>query len=111
MESDLLIKHCVPCEGGVLPLSNGKLKTFLAKISGWDLIEEKKITKEFKFKGFGEAMDFVKKVAALAEEENHHPNIHIYYNRVKLDLSTHTISGLSENDFIMAAKIDELKKR
>lgn len=74
----------------------------------WEVMENKKIRHEFKFKNFSEAIKFVNKVADLAEQENHHPNIHIYYNRVVIDLTTHNIKGLSENDFIMAAKIENL---
>lgn len=72
----------------------------------WEVIEGKKIRHEFKFADFSSAMKFVNKVADLAESENHHPNIHIYYKRVVIDLTTHSVGGLSENDFIMAAKIE-----
>lgn len=74
----------------------------------WEVIEGKKIRHEFKFKDFAESMAFVNKVADLAEQEGHHPNIHIYYSKVVIDLTTHNIKGLSENDFIMAAKIEEI---
>ena len=75
----------------------------------WEVIEGRKIRHEFKFKSFQESMEFVNRVADLAEQENHHPNIHIYYSRVVIDLTTHSIKGLSENDFIMAAKIEDLQ--
>ncbi|MEK7089166.1 MAG: 4a-hydroxytetrahydrobiopterin dehydratase [Patescibacteria group bacterium] len=104
---DLLNKKCMPCEGGVKPLSKADAEDYLDEISGWTLDEKaQKISKEFKFKDFIEAIDFVGRVADVAEEEGHHPDIHIFYNKVLLELSTHSIGGLSENDFILAAKID-----
>ena len=102
-------KKCVACEGGVPPLSETEIKTYLSQIKeGWEAIDSKKIQKEFKFKDFKEAMEFVNKIAVVAEEEGHHPDIYIIYNKVKIKLSTHAIGGLSENDFILAAKIDTL---
>ena len=104
----LLKKKCVPCEKkGIKPFDHAQAEDYLAQISGWMLDENgKKISKEFKFKDFIGAINFVERVADLAEMEGHHPNIHVYYNKVVLELSTHAIGGLSENDFIMAAKID-----
>ena len=82
---------------------------YMSQVLGWELIEDgKKIAKEFKFKDFKEAMSFINKVAELAENEGHHPDIHIFYNRVCFELWTHAIQGLSENDFIMAAKINNI---
>lgn len=80
----------------------------LGQISGWSL-SGKWIIKEFQFKNFVEAMKFVNRVADLAEEEGHHPDIHIHYNKVRFDIWTHAIDGLSENDFILATKIDALE--
>ena len=74
----------------------------------WRVVDNKKITREFKFVNFRHAMDFVKNVADLAEDEGHHPDMHIFYSRVVIELSTHAINGLSENDFILAYKIDQL---
>ncbi len=107
---DLTQKKCVPCEGGVPPIRGDALKEYLAQVpSGWEVMEEEeKIRKEFKFKDFKEAIDFVVKVAKLAEEEGHHPDIFIFYSRVIIELWTHAIGGLSENDFIMAAKIGKV---
>ena len=104
---DLLKKKCVPCEGGVGPLSRANAQGYLDKVSGW-VMDEKgiKISKEFKFKDFIGAINFVERVADIAEIEDHHPDIHIHYNKVLLELWTHAIGGLSENDFIVAAKID-----
>ena len=104
---DLLKKKCVPCEGGAKPLIRSEAEDYLAEVSGWVLDQDaKKISKEFKFKDFIGAINFVERVADVAEMEGHHPDIHIHYNKVLLELSTHAIGGLSENDFIVAAKID-----
>src|SRR3989344_6502372 len=101
---DLLNKTCIPCEGGTKPLSREDAQDYTDEVFGWALSEDgKKIFKEYKFKDFVEAIDFVSRVADVAEEEGHHPDIHIFYNKVLLELSTHAIGGLSENDFILAA--------
>lgn len=106
--SDLTAKKCVPCEGGVPPLSAEQARGLLSHVSGWQLSDGKMISREFKFKDFKGAMWFVNRVAEVAESEGHHPDIFISYNQVRLTLSTHAIGGLSENDFILAAKIDRL---
>ncbi len=104
-------KKCVPCEGGVPPLSDAEIKNYLAQLkTDWEVVEAKKIKKQFKFKNFKEAMHFINKVAELAESENHHPDMHIYYNRVIIELWTHAAGGLSENDFILAAKVELINK-
>ena len=117
---DLTKKHCVPCEGGMPPLPEEKENEMLKLIqhdpsassgqAGWILVRDgtHKITKQFKFKDFKKAMGFVNKIADLAESEGHHPDIKIVYNKVSLDLFTHVVGGLSENDFIMAAKINKI---
>lgn len=89
-------------------LGTHEVQRYMAGILGWQLEEDKLIKKEFRFKDFAGAMAFVNKAAALAENEGHHPTILILYNKVRITLSTHAASGLSENDFIMAAKIDRL---
>ncbi len=109
-------KKCVACEGGVPPLGEKEIKEYLGQVeSGWEVINPsttlgagKKIQKEFKLKDFKKAMEFVNKVAVIAEGEGHHPDIHIFYNLVKIELWTHAIGGLSENDFILAAKIGKI---
>ncbi len=108
---DLTQKKCVPCEGGASPLIAEEIKPLLDQSRGWSLVRLEKIFKEFKFKDFKEAMLFVNRVGSLAEEEGHHPDFAILYNRVILNLTTHSIGGLSENDFIMAAKIDKLLEK
>lgn len=103
-------KNCIACEGGVKPLSKSDAERLLLEIEGWTLdTKGKNISREFQFKDFDKAMDFVNSVADYAEQEGHHPDITILYNKVQLKLSTHAIKGLSENDFILAAKIDAIR--
>ncbi|MBA3724728.1 MAG: 4a-hydroxytetrahydrobiopterin dehydratase [Candidatus Levybacteria bacterium] len=106
---DLKQKKCVPCEGGVKPLTPDEYGAFLrTELTGWQDVDAKMIEKEYKFKDFKEALDFVNKVGLLAESEGHHPDINLHgWNNVTLTLSTHAIGGLSENDFILASKIDQ----
>ena len=106
---DLASKKCIPCEGGTKPFGPEEIKNYIKEVPGWLVFNFTKLNKEFKFKDFKEAMLFVNKIAALAEEEGHHPDIAISYNKVRIDLTTHAIGGLSENDFILAAKIDNLR--
>jgi 4a-hydroxytetrahydrobiopterin dehydratase len=100
-------KHCVPCEGGTQPLPQREAQAYHKEIPEWTL-HHKSLERELKFKDFKEAMSFINKVADVAEEEGHHPDIYVFYSRVRLQLSTHAIGGLSVNDFILAAKIDRL---
>lgn len=104
---DLTGKKCVPCEGNIPPLTRNEIATFKKEISSYWQVADK-VTREFLFVNYKHTMDFVNKVADLAEEEGHHPDLHVYYSRVVVELWTHAINGLSENDFIMAAKIDRL---
>lgn len=109
MNTSLSKRHCVPCEGGAKPLTPDEYGAFLRTLSGWADVDETKIEKTFKFKDFKEALEFVNKVGEIAEEEQHHPNIYLFgWNKVKITLTTHAINGLSENDFILAAKIEEI---
>ncbi len=109
MKLNLLNKKCAPCEGGVNPLSSAEAEKYLAETPGWEIVSGgKKIKKEFKFKNFKEAMSFVDKAANIAENEGHHPDIHIFYSKVLIEFWTHSIGGLSENDFIAAAKINAI---
>ncbi len=106
---NLVEKTCVPCEGGVEPFNKKEADKYMAEISGWSLDNKvRQISKEYKFKDHTKAMNFIKNVSAIAETEGHHPDMHIFYNKVLLELSTHSINGLSENDFIIAAKIDAM---
>ena len=107
--SDILKKHCIPCEGGAAPLSRQAAEELGREIPTWSISENaRSIFCDFLFEDFKEAIQFVNKVAELAEQEGHHPDITISWNKVRLVLSTHSIGGLSENDFILAAKIDNI---
>jgi len=106
---DLSSKHCLPCEGGVSPLSKETAKGLLSKVSEWKMnAEATLITRRFAFKNFYKTMAFVNAIAWIANQENHHPDMEVGYNYCVVKFSTHAIKGLSENDFICAAKVDEL---
>lgn len=102
-------QHCVPCEGGVPALQRPEALKLAAEVNHWTLSDDaRSISREFAFKDFAEALVFVNKVGAIAQAEDHHPDIHWWWNKVKLELTTHAINGLSNNDFIMASKINLL---
>ena len=106
---DLSKKKCKPCEGGIPPLNEKEVAEYRMQIrDDWKVIENKKLLKEYIFENYRDSMDFVNSVANLAEEEGHHPVMHVFFGRVVIELWTHSIDGLSENDFIMAFKIDGL---
>jgi 4a-hydroxytetrahydrobiopterin dehydratase len=103
-------KKCVPCEGNVRPYAPDEAAAMMPHLNDWMLIDDAHmLAKEFHFKNFAEVMVFVNKVAAIAEEEGHHPDMSVSYDAVGIELTTHAIGGLSENDFIVAAKIDQIK--
>ena len=107
--ADLTQKHCVPCEGWMKPMAQAEAAQLLPQAKDWQLASSSGIDciqRAFTFKDFASAMKFVNSVAALAESEGHHPDITINWNKVTLQLSTHAIKGLSENDFILASKIN-----
>lgn len=101
-------ERCEPCHVAQEPLAKEEAATLHRQLGVAWTLKEASIEREFTFDDFEEAMDFVNDVAAIAEDEEHHPDIHIYYNKVTLELSTHNIGGLSRNDFVVAAKIDQL---
>jgi len=103
-----LPSKCKPCEEGTPPLPKEKIERLLAQYRGWQLVEDKKIVKEFKFKDFLEAKYFLDLISVIAEEQGHHPTLTLIYNKLKVTLTTHAAEGLTENDFIMARIIDEL---
>jgi 4a-hydroxytetrahydrobiopterin dehydratase len=107
---NLASKRCVPCEGDAQPLKSEEIEALLIQTPLWEVIDDEngKIGRVFTFKKFSRTMAFVNAIAALAEEENHHPDMYVSYGKVIVELWTHAIGGLSENDFIMAAKIDRL---
>lgn len=106
---DLTQKKCIPCEIGTPPLTQQQYGPLLKQLKlDWEVIDGIKIKHEFKFETYLDGLEFAQKVGRLAEEQNHHPNIHIYYSKAVIDLTTHNIKGLSENDFIVAAKIENI---
>jgi 4a-hydroxytetrahydrobiopterin dehydratase len=106
--SNLSQKKCVPCRGGIPKLTGDEAKIFLADLSDWLLVEGHHIEKTFKFTDFKDALQFVNQVGEIAEDENHHPDMILSWGKVVVSIWTHKIDGLHENDFILAAKIDEL---
>jgi 4a-hydroxytetrahydrobiopterin dehydratase len=106
--SDLAGKTCVPCRGGVPPLAEKQLESFVAQVPAWKVINGHHITREFTFPDFVQTLAFVNKVAALAEAQGHHPDVFFTWGRAAITLWTHKIDGLTESDFIMAAKIDRV---
>jgi 4a-hydroxytetrahydrobiopterin dehydratase len=109
-EMPLTSKRCTPCEGGVPPLNSDHVGRFLAAVPQWKLTADgQRIRREWRVKNFLTALDFFNRVGRLAEEEGHHPDLHLVgYRNVSIEIWTHAINGLSENDFILAAKIDQL---
>ena len=104
-------KKCSPCEKGTKPLPPEKVREYLREIHGWQLLHNRTLRREFITKDFMEAVRLIQDISRIAEEENHHPDLHLtVYRRLAIELSTHSIGGLSENDFILAAKIDTLHK-
>ena len=108
---DLAQKKCVACEGDAVPLTPMEAEAMLMHVDGWSLdAGAKKISKQFNFKNFKEAMTFANKISDISETEGHHPDLSIGWGRVGVELTTHAIKGLSENDFILAAKIDLIER-
>ena len=110
--NDLLKKKCVPCEGGVSALDISEIHKYQKKVDGWDILKDKKeifyLIKKFKFKNFLESQFFINKVSKISENEGHHPDISFGRGYAEIKITTHAIEGISENDFILAAKIDQL---
>src|SRR6266576_1966172 len=106
--TDLLSRHCQACESGVGALTKEQLPDYLAAVPHWKLTDDgRRLRREWRVKDFATALDFFRRVGDLAEREDHHPDLHLTgYRNVAIELSTHAIDGLSENDFILAAKID-----
>jgi 4a-hydroxytetrahydrobiopterin dehydratase len=110
--SDLAAKNCVPCRGGIPPLTGAKLTEIqqqLAEPNAWKVIDQHHLVRTYKFPDFKSALAFVNRVGALAEEQGHHPDILLTWGKVEITLWTHAVNGLTESDFILAAKIDQIK--
>ena len=105
---NLAEKECVPCRGGVPPLDPARVEALLEQVNGWTARNNHDITKQHKFADFAQALDFVNRVGAVAEQQGHHPDIYLTWGKVGIDIWTHKIDGLTESDFILAAKIDAL---
>ena len=106
--SELATRQCIPCRGGVPPLKGEESSRLLAELQDWEVVNEHHLRKEYKFANFREAQNFVNRVGALAEEQGHHPDICYGWGRAEVTIWTHKIDGLTESDFILAAKIDTL---
>jgi len=107
----LTAKQCVPCQGGIDPMSRDEAERMLAQVPGWRLLDEgRKLARSWEFKNFANALAFVDKVGELAEREGHHPEITFGWGHATVEIWTHKIGGLHENDFILAAKIDTLPR-
>ena len=110
--SDLFNKKCAPCEGGVVPFNVSEIHKYQKKVDGWDVVKNEAniylLEKKFTFKNFLESLNFVNEVGKVSEQEGHHPDISFGWGYAKINITTHAIEGLSENDFILAAKIDKI---
>jgi len=106
--SNLAQKTCVPCKGGHPPMKGEKLQSLARQVEGWSVVDEHHLEKTYKFPDFVAALGFVNKVGNLAEEQGHHPDIYLAWGKVGIKIWTHKIDGLTESDFILAAKIDAL---
>ena len=110
MSSELANKDCQACRGDAPALKGEALKQMAGQLDGgWRVLDEQRLEKEFKFPDFRSALDFVNRVGEIAEQQNHHPDIYFTWGRARLQIWTHKINGLTESDFILAAKIEELK--
>ena len=110
--NDLLEKKCVPCEGGAIAFDISEIHNYQKKVDGWDVLKDDKknffLEKNFKFKNFLESQNFINKVGDIAEKEGHHPDIWFGWGYAKIKIFTHSIKGLHESDFVLAAKVDKI---
>jgi 4a-hydroxytetrahydrobiopterin dehydratase len=110
MATTLASKTCVPCRGGVPALKGAELKSLQTQVPDWQVVNEHHLHRAYTFPDFKTALDFVNRVGALAEEQGHHPDIDLTWGKVEITIWTHKISGLTESDFILAAKVEELPR-
>ncbi|MFN2577501.1 MAG: 4a-hydroxytetrahydrobiopterin dehydratase [Pyrinomonadaceae bacterium] len=106
--TDLAERQCVPCRGGVPAMKGAELETLAAQVPGWQVVNEHHLSRNYQFKDFREALDFVNRIGELAEEQGHHPDICFGWGKAEISIWTHKIDGLTESDFVLAAKIDKL---
>ncbi len=104
-------KQCVPCREGAPPLGRDAIAKLLPQLDGWQVADDKRLVKTYRLPDFKQALALVDRIGALAEQQNHHPEINLSWGKVRVDLWTHTVDGLSESDFVFAAKCDELARR
>jgi 4a-hydroxytetrahydrobiopterin dehydratase len=101
-------KHCVPCRGGVPPLRAEEIEALQTLVTGWQVVDGHHLLKSYAFPDFRRALEFVNKAGAIAEEEGHHPDLFLSWGKVEVRIWTHKIDGLTESDFILAAKLDQI---
>lgn len=109
--SELASKNCVPCRGGVPPLTAEQIAPLQAQLDGWTVDEARHVSKSYTFPDFATALDFVNRVGAMAEQQGHHPDIYLAWGKVRVEVWTHKIDGLTESDFVFAAKTDACAER
>jgi 4a-hydroxytetrahydrobiopterin dehydratase len=112
MASPLAERHCVDCKPGTPSLPRQEIESLLRQVSGWNAVENEghlELTKTFRYKGFMPGVQLIDRIAPIAEAEAHHPDLHVSYGALRVDLWTHTAGGLTENDFVLAAKIDQIQ--
>jgi 4a-hydroxytetrahydrobiopterin dehydratase len=110
-KDDLAKRRCIPCEEGGKPLGAEEIAALLWQLEGWEAVKRHHLTKEWTFDDFAQALAFVNKVGALAEKEGHHPDLFLKWGLVRAEIYTHSVDGLTESDFVLAAKIDKLPAR
>jgi len=108
---DLAERHCVPCEDGATKLTNEEISGFLWRVDDWECVKRHHLAREWTFDDFAQALAFVNRVGALAEQEGHHPDLFLKWGLVRAEIYTHSVDGLTESDFVLAAKIDQVPTR
>ena len=107
---ELADKQCIPCRGGIPPLTTDEIRPLALQLPDWEVVDGHHLDRSYKFKDFREALEFTNRVGELAEEQGHHPDIYLAWGKVGIQLWTHKIDGLSESDFVMAAKVERLNQ-
>ena len=107
---ELADKQCIPCRGGIPPLTTDEIRPLARQLPDWEVVDGHHLDRSYKFKDFREALEFTNRVGELAEEQGHHPDIYLAWGKVGIQLWTHKIDGLSESDFVMAAKVERLSQ-